>query len=142
MKHRGRSAYEIGPAFEATFLARDPASSAFFNRKDEGARPHFDLPGFVVDGEIELEHEFDDLRAARGIQIAGWLVGEQQLRLARKSARNRDALLLAARELLRIMIDALGESDALEYGARPDPGSRHAGEFERQHHVFERGQAG
>ena len=44
----GQSAYEVGPEFEATFLARDPASSAFFNRKDEGARPHFDLPGFVT----------------------------------------------------------------------------------------------
>jgi polyphenol oxidase len=44
----GQSAYEVGPEFEATFLARDPANGAYFKRKDDGARPHFDLPGFVT----------------------------------------------------------------------------------------------
>jgi len=44
----GQAAYEVGPEFEATFLSRDPANSAFFRRNPESARPHFDLPGFVV----------------------------------------------------------------------------------------------
>jgi purine-nucleoside/S-methyl-5'-thioadenosine phosphorylase / adenosine deaminase len=43
-----QSAYEVGPEFEATFLAHDPANSVFFVRKDVDARPHFDLPGFVA----------------------------------------------------------------------------------------------
>lgn len=43
-----QAAYEVGPEFEATFLSRDPANGAFFERKDAGARPHFDLPGFVA----------------------------------------------------------------------------------------------
>jgi YfiH family protein len=44
----GQAAYEVGPEFEATFLARDPANGAFFQRNPVTARPHFDLPGFVV----------------------------------------------------------------------------------------------
>ncbi len=43
-----QSAYEVGPEFEATFLTQNPANSAFFSRKDAGARSHFDLSGFVA----------------------------------------------------------------------------------------------
>jgi YfiH family protein len=38
--------YEVGPEFEAEFTARDPSYSRFFVRPQDGARPHFDLPGF------------------------------------------------------------------------------------------------
>jgi purine-nucleoside/S-methyl-5'-thioadenosine phosphorylase / adenosine deaminase len=43
-------AYEVGPDFEQEFLARDPASAAFFARAPAAAsaRPHFDLPGYVL----------------------------------------------------------------------------------------------
>jgi YfiH family protein len=43
-------AYEVGPDFEQDFLARDPDSSAFFlrPREDPHARPHFDLPGYIL----------------------------------------------------------------------------------------------
>jgi hypothetical protein len=44
----GQAAYEVGSEFEATFLSRDPASNEFFKQNAESARPHFDLPGFVV----------------------------------------------------------------------------------------------
>ena len=40
-------AYEVGPDFEASFLAADQDSTRFFSRADPHARPHFDLPGFV-----------------------------------------------------------------------------------------------
>ncbi len=43
-----QSAYEVGPEFEATFLAQNPANSAFFAREDASSRPHFDLSGFVA----------------------------------------------------------------------------------------------
>ncbi len=44
-------AYEVGPDFEQEFLARDPASATFFARApaQSRARPHFDLPGYVLD---------------------------------------------------------------------------------------------
>lgn len=40
--------YEVGDAFMADVVARDPAYAAFFARMGAGGLPHFDLPGFVV----------------------------------------------------------------------------------------------
>ena len=40
--------YEVGPEFEAEFLARDGGAGRFFFRPHAGARPHFDLPAFVA----------------------------------------------------------------------------------------------
>jgi YfiH family protein len=42
------AAYEVGPEFEARFLAWDPAYGRFFQRPEPGTRPYFDLPGFVL----------------------------------------------------------------------------------------------
>ncbi|MET0431076.1 MAG: peptidoglycan editing factor PgeF [Hyphomicrobium sp.] len=39
--------YEVGPEFEATFLARATSYGAYFVREASTARPHFDLAGFV-----------------------------------------------------------------------------------------------
>jgi YfiH family protein len=44
-----QSSYEVGPEFEAEFLANDRASAPFFQRKGHGGRPNFDLPAYVVD---------------------------------------------------------------------------------------------
>jgi len=38
--------YEVGPEFEAQFIARDPDNQRFFTRPSPDARPHFNLPGF------------------------------------------------------------------------------------------------
>jgi YfiH family protein len=42
--------YEVGPEFEHEFLTRDPSSAPFFSRPqdDPQGRPHFDLPGYVL----------------------------------------------------------------------------------------------
>lgn len=40
-------AYEVGPEFRDRFLAADPAHDRFFVN-GRGGRPHFDLPGFVL----------------------------------------------------------------------------------------------
>ena len=45
----GPSAYEVGWEFQATFLQRDGDSAAFFSTPAPGARPHFNLPGYVAD---------------------------------------------------------------------------------------------
>ena len=45
----GPGAYEVGPEFEQRFLAESADNSRFFNRIDDRARPHFDLPAFVLD---------------------------------------------------------------------------------------------
>ena len=44
----GQRAYEVGPEFESEFVSRDPAYRAFFSQRDKDARPHFDLPRFVL----------------------------------------------------------------------------------------------
>jgi len=41
-------AYEVGPEFEAEFLAADSAYARFFSRPNAEAKPRFDLPGFVT----------------------------------------------------------------------------------------------
>jgi polyphenol oxidase len=43
-----KAAYEVGPEFEASFLAADPAAHRFFARPAVQARAHFDLPGFML----------------------------------------------------------------------------------------------
>lgn len=42
-----QASYEVGPEFEAQFLAVDPAHARFFVRYEDAGRAHFDLPGFV-----------------------------------------------------------------------------------------------
>ena len=53
----------------------------------------------VMPGVAELLEERHDLDAGLRVEVAGRLVGEDDLRLADQRARDRDALLLAAREL-------------------------------------------
>jgi hypothetical protein len=43
--------YEVGPDFRDRFLAADADNARFFtgdDRAGDGARPHFDLPGYVA----------------------------------------------------------------------------------------------
>ena len=45
----GPEAYEVGPEFEANFIAQSSDNTRFFRRRPAGARPCFDLPAFVLD---------------------------------------------------------------------------------------------
>lgn len=40
--------YEVGPEFRATFVTADPGNAAFFTVPADGARPHFDLTGYML----------------------------------------------------------------------------------------------
>jgi hypothetical protein len=53
------------------------------------------------------------------VKLPGRLVGDQQLRAACQRPRDRDALLLAARELVRPLHGALSQPHDAEHG--PDP---------------------
>ncbi|ABA48402.1 hypothetical protein BURPS1710b_2632 [Burkholderia pseudomallei 1710b] len=65
---------------------------------------------------LQFEQQLDDLRADRHVERGGRLVGEQQARPACERHRDHRALPLAARQLVRIAVDAL---------VRPvDPGAR------------------
>ena len=59
----GQNAYEVGPEFEDEFLKADPGHKAFFVRQSETARPHFDLPGFVL-------RRLHDARIAHAVSLA------------------------------------------------------------------------
>ena len=63
---------------------------------------------------VQLKHEFYDLCPRGGIQIAGRLVGQQQLGLSNKCARYSHTLLFAAGELPGIMLQALSEPDSFK----------------------------
>lgn len=54
----GAAAYEVGPEFEAEVVAHDAANARFFSRRAQQARPHFDLPGYVLArlGGLGLAH--------------------------------------------------------------------------------------
>ena len=58
------------------------------------------------------------------IEVAGRLVAEQQRRIGDDRARDADALLLAARELPRVVLRAIGEADDLERDRRRACGAR------------------
>ena len=44
----GQPSYQVGPEFRARFEAEDPANARWFAEPRPGARPHFDLGGYVA----------------------------------------------------------------------------------------------
>src|SRR5438067_6559449 len=67
----------------------------------------------------QVEQELDDLGRGLGVEVAGRLVREQQAGLVQERARDRDPLLLAAREPGRKLVLSPGESDGGEERSRP-----------------------
>src|SRR5437867_741966 len=65
-------------------------------------------------GARPVAQRFQDHAAVDVIEIAGWLVGEQEGRVVEYGPAEGDALLLAPRELGRVMVAALGHAEALE----------------------------
>ena len=62
----------------------------------------------------EVEQRAHHAVAGCVVEVAGRLVGEQDLRVVGESPDDRDALLLAAREPRRAMPETRGEADAVE----------------------------
>jgi hypothetical protein len=56
----------------------------------------------------------EDLGAAVGVEVAGRLVGQDDLRLVDQGPGDGDALLLAARELGRLVVGSIGQADEAE----------------------------
>ena len=77
---------------------------------------------------LSEKHQLDDFGAGISIEIAGWLIGKDDFRIGDEGSRNGDALLLAAGELFRKMIDAFAQptratsqQHASACGRRPAP---------------------
>ena len=67
---------------------------------------------------VQLLEDVHDLDAGARVEVAGRLVRQQDRRLVDQRARDRDALLLAARQLVRVVVHALAEADDLEHFLR------------------------
>ena len=63
---------------------------------------------------VQRSEQLHDLFALRRVQVAGRLVGEDDLRVGDHRARDADELLLAARELVRIEILLADDLKAVE----------------------------
>ena len=61
-----------------------------------------------------LAHELEDLGAGLRVEVAGRLVGEDDLGLAHERARDGDALLLATRELGRPVGEPVAQADGVD----------------------------
>ena len=53
---------------------------------------------------LQVAHEIQDLRLHRHVEGRGRLVADNELRIRRERARNRDALALAAGEFMRVLL--------------------------------------
>ena len=96
---------------------------------------HHDGLAEVVD---RLAHEREDLGTGAGVEVAGGLVGEDDLGPAEQRAADRDPLLLPTRELGRTVREAVAEADGLHDGVEPGRVGLGAGQRHRQRHVLER----
>ena len=72
------------------------------------------LPCFV----IERVKQVEDFIARLAVEIAGRLVAQQDARIGDDRARDADALFLAAGQLARLVLRAIGESDQRERRGR------------------------
>ena len=85
-----------------------------------------------------VEEQIDDLLARGLVEIAGRLVGDEDGGIGCQRARERHALLLAAGELRRIMMQAIAEPDRLQLLGCALVGIGIAGELERHGDVLQR----
>src|SRR5262245_55016834 len=60
---------------------------------------------------VELDEQANEALADIGIDVAGWLVGQEDIGLGDHGARNRHALLLATGERRRLVLQALTQTD-------------------------------
>src|SRR5687768_1113258 len=76
---------------------------------------------------VDPEQQLDDRMAGVAVEISGRFVREQQRRLVGERPRDRDTLLLAARELRRIVVPAVLQSHFRKQRARAIDRIPHAG---------------
>src|SRR6478609_661541 len=96
-------------------------------------RDHDDGASLGVHFTKLAEHDF----FVHGVEVAGGLVGQNDVRIVDQGPGDADALLFAAGKLRRQMLSAVFESDLVERGQRFGL-VRHAVEVLRQHDVLKR----
>ena len=93
----------------------------------------------LVDGAAQ---EGEDLATGAAVEVAGRLVGEDHRRPSGERAGDGDALLLAARQFARAVVQAVAEPDGVDDGTQPRPVRLAAGEVHRQRDVLDRRERG
>src|SRR5664280_1629376 len=73
---------------------------------------HDDNGGALV---MQFQQQLHDLFPGMAVQVAGGFVGDDHDRIGDQGARNRHALLLAARKLLGLVVHAVSQPDLLEH---------------------------
>ena len=91
---------------------------------------------------VHLKYEVHDSAGGFGVEIPCRLVGEKDLRPVDKRARQCDTLLLAAAELRRVMVETIAKPDSRQQLFRLMNGAAFAAQFERNHYVLQRREAG
>lgn len=122
--------------------AVDESDAAVGGGGDFGAMGDEDHGGFLLAGEPG--DEVDDGGTGSGVEVASGFVGQQDRGLMDEGAGEGGALHLAAGELMRAVVGAIGESDGGEEfaGSLPAEGIGPAGEQEGEEDVFLDGQRG
>src|ERR1019366_8245849 len=87
---------------------------------------------------VDLLEEAEHVDRELGIEVAGWFVGQDERGLPDDRARDRDALLLAARQDARRRVAPSGQPHALERlaDARSNEPRRQPEDLERHRHVL------
>ena len=141
---RTRARARASASGAAILIARLLADDGSVLQLDRALEPRGDVGVVGRDDEREAElalQRLDQVEHALArvrVEVPGRLVAEQQLRLLRERARDRDALRLAARELGRQVVRLRGEPDELEQLLRCE--RRLAGEVRGEGDVLERGE--
>ena len=105
--------------------------------RDRVVRHHHDRLAELLHRAL---HEPEDLGARPGVEVAGRLVGEDDLGPAHERARDRDALLLTAGQLRRPVREAIAQADGVDDAVEPRLVGLAARERHRQRDVLERGE--
>ena len=135
---RSSTASGVGSCISSTMRPslRKTTRSAY----DGGARvvgDHHDRLAVLPHGTA---HEVEDLGAGSRVEVAGRLVGEHDVGPGVEGPGDRDALLLAAGELARTVLQAVGETDRLDDLVEPLTVDGVAAEHQRQRDVLLGGQ--
>ena len=125
---------------EARQLVADDAALAQLHHAAAHLVDHLAVVGGDDDGRAGAVDPVDQLHdpdRGLGVEVAGGLVGQQQRRVVDEGAGDRHALLLAARQLVGVVVELGGEADEAQdvRHLAPDLLARLADHLERVGHV-------